>query len=54
MLANIKIGTRLILGFCIILLFLVAISIAGYWGTHLLEKEVTDVISREALLSHSF
>jgi methyl-accepting chemotaxis protein len=50
MLTNMKIGTRLILGFSIILLFLVAISITGYWGTHLLEREVDDVITREAKL----
>ncbi len=50
MLANVKIGTRLILGFGIVLFFLVAISITGYWGTHSLEKEVDDVITREAKL----
>ncbi|TWJ33361.1 methyl-accepting chemotaxis protein [Geobacter argillaceus] len=50
MLANVKIGKRLAIGFGIILLFLVAIAITGYWGTHALEKESRRILYTEAKL----
>ena len=50
MFSNVRIGTRLVAGFGIILLFLVMISIVGYSGTRALEKESRRLIYTEARL----
>ena len=44
MIPNLKIGSRLTLGFCLILLFLVVVGGTGYWS---LEKMESEIVSGE-------
>lgn len=48
MLKNIKIGTRLGLGFGLILLLLLATGISGLWGTRTLSSTTTKMLNTEA------
>ena len=50
MLSNLKISTRLIVSYAIILLFLVTTGGAGYWGMERMERALTHVIRSDAKL----
>jgi methyl-accepting chemotaxis protein len=51
MLKNMKIGTRLMLGFGIVLALLLTITGSGYWGVHSLEDKTITMLQTEAQIA---
>jgi methyl-accepting chemotaxis protein len=50
MFSNLKIGTRLALGFGMILLFLVTVGATGYWSLEKMESEIISLSEKSAKL----
>jgi methyl-accepting chemotaxis protein len=53
MLKNMKIGTRLMLGFGIVLVLLLIIGGSGYWGVHSLEDKTINMLQGEAQIAEN-
>lgn len=53
MLKNMKIGTRLMLGFGIILALLLTIGGSGYWGVHSLQNKTISMLQGEARIAEN-
>ena len=51
MLKNMKIGTRLLLGFGVTILILIAIGGSGYWGVNSVNKQAVNVLHTDAKIS---
>ncbi len=54
MLKNMKIGTRLMLGFGIVLALLFTIAGSGYWGVHSVEDKTITMLQSEAQIARAF
>lgn len=53
MLKNMKVGTRLALGFGVVLLLLIAIGSSGYWGTHSVSATTIHMLHGDAAIAEN-